>query len=100
MIRELTIEFNTGSWFIEAPFTDGNDILDMVFGGAKECGGKIVYLFDHGWVHTETIKKAKEREMFKEVCLFKDVTSGREFTGTFIDALEYIDKELVHYRKE
>ncbi len=94
MARSLNIEFIAGSWYIEAPSVKGNDILDISFGSAKESAGKIVYLFDHAGVHPSAIKDARDREMFKEMCDFHDITHDKHFTGSFIDALEYISSKF------
>ena len=94
MARKLLIEFLTGSWYIEASSTDGSDIDDIAFGGARENNGKIVYIFDHKWVHPKALSEAKKREQFKEVCDFHDTTHDKYFTGNFIDALEYIKREM------
>lgn len=94
MARKISIEFLTGSWYIEASSTNGVDIEDIAFGGARENEGKIVYIFDHAWVNPKALDEAKKREQFKEMCDFHDTTHDKHFAGSFIDALEYIKREF------
>ena len=61
---------------------------------------KIAYLFDM-LVHDEDLEIAKEDERFQEVCEFKtrkihndDTETKSTFTGTFVEALEFIKKAL------
>lgn len=64
-----------------------------LFAKGSTFKNKIVYLFDISFVYLE---KARRDKRYYEVCNFKhiDENSGevvKQFQGTFIDALEYIE---------
>ena len=98
--RKFTIEiYNKCDWYIEIdgvknfedyPYLGGE--IDYGFGGSRSTkDSKIARIFDID-VRDSDLEKAQNDERFKEVCEF---THGKHnFKGTFIDALEYIKKEL------
>ncbi|WP_162165593.1 hypothetical protein [Campylobacter fetus] len=90
--RKFVIEFYGIEWFIEVPNYDdkGTKGLGIVAPITSLKEGKIARIFDILTPGTEDIDEAKEYKEFHEICDFEVVSNGHKFTGTFIDALEYI----------
>ena len=62
-----------------------------IFGQDGLEDNKIIYLFDIV-PRDKYIDEAKKDPRFYEVCNFEDIETNHKFTGTFIDALNYIKK--------
>lgn len=90
--RKFTIEFYGIEWFIEAPDYDEDKSkgLKIIKPITSVIDGKIVQIFDIFTPLKEDIDEAKEYKEFYEICDFEVLANGHKFTGTFIDALEYI----------
>ncbi|MDX9814410.1 MAG: hypothetical protein WC144_01510 [Sulfurimonas sp.] len=102
MARKITIEILTGSWFMEDRGLlledKDEDNEEFVYASWALNKNRIVYLFDHLVVKIDD--KIKEDKRFLEVCEFIYLVDDKEqkrFTGTFIDALEFIKKEGSFY---
>lgn len=90
--RKFTIEYIGIEWFIEA-FDYNKDKakgLKIIAPITSTIDGKIAQIFDIFTPSKEEINKAKEYKEFYEICDFEVLESGHKFTGSFIDALEYI----------
>ncbi|EAH8299632.1 hypothetical protein ABC405_000666 [Campylobacter fetus] len=90
--RKLIIGYYGIEWDIKATNYDENRAkgLKIVKPITSVMGGKIVEIFDILTPYQEDIEEAKEYKEFYEVCDFEVLSNGHKFTGTFIDALEYI----------
>lgn len=98
--RKFNIEiYDKCDWFIELAGVDDlsnypsfSGTIDYSFAKSRSTKDKkIAYLFDID-VRDDDLQKAQDDERFKEICEFKH--DKHSFKGTFIDALEYIKKEL------
>ncbi|AVK80943.1 hypothetical protein CFT13S00388_02205 [Campylobacter fetus subsp. testudinum] len=90
--RKLIIEFLGIEWFIEIPDYDDKVTkgLGIIAPITSVKNGKIARIFDIFAPETECINEAKEHKEFYEICDFEVPQTNHKFTGTFIDALEYI----------
>ena len=90
--RKFTIEYIGIEWFIEALNYDKDKAkgLKIIAPITSTIDGKIAQIFDIFTPSKEEINKAKEYKEFYEICDFEVLESGHKFTGSFIDALEYI----------
>ena len=90
--RKFTIECLGIEWFIESQFgIDNSDSqLDIIRPITKIRDDKVVRIFDIFTPSKKDIDKAKEYKEFYEICDFEVLANGHKFSGTFIDALEYI----------
>jgi hypothetical protein len=94
MARKITIEILGIDWYIEDKELLGkdDDSEDSLYFANWSCyKNKIVHLHDCITVKIED--SILENKMFLEVCNFTHDKTN--FTGTFIDALNYI-KEQIH----
>jgi hypothetical protein len=68
---------------------------DIIFAKERiDKNGKLLWVFDAGFLD-EYSEKPKTKKRFKEVAEFTVVIDEKEkgkFTGTFLDALEYVKK--------
>jgi len=92
MVREITLEILTNSWFVEdRKLLDiAKDTDDNYFASLKTYQDKIVYAFDHLVLHIDEEMRSDKR--FLEVCNF--TYEDTKFTGTFIEALEFLKRNL------
>ncbi|WP_057040897.1 hypothetical protein [Campylobacter fetus] len=89
--RKLTIGSYGIEWAIKDPnHGDEAQGLGIIAPITSVMGGKIVEIFDILTPYQEDIDEAKEYKEFYEICDFEVLSNGHKFTGTFIDALEYI----------
>ncbi len=89
---EWYIEIDTVNDFSEYPYLGGD--IEYSFGGSKSTqDGKIARIFDID-VRDTDLELAKDDKRFKEVCDFRH--DKHSFKGTFIDALDYIKKEIAN----
>ncbi|WP_162165621.1 hypothetical protein [Campylobacter fetus] len=90
--RKFTIEFYEIEWFIDlqSHIDNGDSQLDIIRPITKIRDKRIARIFDIFAPETECIDKAKEHKEFYEICDFEVPQTNHKFTGTFIDALEYI----------
>ncbi|AGZ81521.1 hypothetical protein A0Y14_08020 [Campylobacter fetus] len=90
--RKFTIEFYEIEWFIDlqSHIDNGDSQLDIIQPITKTRDKRIARIFDIFAPETEYIDKAKEYKEFYEICDFEVPQTNHKFTGTFIDALEYI----------
>ncbi|EAK0830870.1 hypothetical protein A0X03_08465 [Campylobacter fetus] len=90
--RKLIIGYYGIEWAIKAPDYDdkGTKGLGIIAPITSVKDGKIVEVFDILTPHKEDIDDAKEYKEFYEICDFEVPQTNHKFTGTFIDALEYI----------
>lgn len=94
--RKFTIEYLGIEWFIQAPNYDDNKAkgLKIIAPITSTIDGKIAQIFDIFTPSKKDIDKAKEYKEFYEICDFEVLANGHKFSGTFIDALEYIKANL------
>ncbi|WP_086246439.1 hypothetical protein [Campylobacter vicugnae] len=90
--RKFNIEYLGIEWFIEALNYDKDKAkgLKIIAPITSTIDGKIAQIFDILTPSKQDIDEAKEYKEFYEICDFEVLESGHKFTGTFIDALEYI----------
>ncbi|WP_162166916.1 hypothetical protein [Campylobacter fetus] len=90
--RKLIIGYYGIEWDIKVPGYDEDkaDVLKIIKPITSVMDGKIVEIFDILTPHKEDIDDAKEYKEFYEICDFEVPQTNHKFTGTFIDALEYI----------
>ncbi|OCR91816.1 hypothetical protein [Campylobacter fetus] len=90
--RKFTIEFYEIEWFIDlqSHIDNGDSQLDIIRPITKIRDKRIARIFDIFAPETECINEAKEYKEFYEICDFEVPQTNHKFTGTFIDALEYI----------
>ena len=90
--RKFTIEYLGIEWFIQAPNYDESKAkgLKIIAPITSVIDGKIAQIFDIFTPSKEDIDEAKEYKEFYEICDFEVLANGHKFSGTFIDALEYI----------
>ncbi|OCR95326.1 hypothetical protein [Campylobacter fetus] len=90
--RKFTIEFYEIEWFIDlqSHIDNGDSQLDIIRPITKIRDKRIARIFDIFAPETEYINEAKEYKEFYEICDFEVPQTNHKFTGTFIDALEYI----------
>lgn len=90
--RKFTIEYLGIEWFIEAPDYNKDKAkgLEIIAPITSTIDGKIAQIFDIFTPSKEEINQAKKYKEFYEICDFEVLASGHKFTGSFIDALEYI----------
>ncbi|AHE94373.1 hypothetical protein GZ989_003905 [Campylobacter fetus] len=90
--RKFNIEYLGVEWFIEAPSYDEDKAkkLKIIAPITSVIDGKIAQIFDILTPQQEDIEEAKKYKEFHEICDFEVLSNGYKFTGTFIDALEYI----------
>ena len=90
--RKFTIEYIGIEWFIErqSDIDSGDSQLDIIRPITKIRDDKVVRIFDIFAPSYDAINQAKKYKEFYEICDFEVVSNGYKFTGTFIDALEYI----------
>ncbi|MBE6429880.1 MULTISPECIES: hypothetical protein [Campylobacter] len=60
------------------------------FATFEAVNGKIMHFFDICKITDELLSVARDDELMQEICDFEVLESGYKFTGSFIDALEYI----------
>ena len=90
--RKFNIEYLGIEWFIEALNYDKDKAkrLKLIAPITSTIDGKIAQIFDILTPSKEDIDEAKEYKEFYEICDFEVLANGYKFTGSFIDALEYI----------
>ncbi|EAK0814759.1 hypothetical protein A0W75_03250 [Campylobacter fetus] len=90
--RKFVIEFYGIEWFVDLPshIDDGDSGLKIIQPITRIRDKRIVRIFDIFTPSKENIDEAKEYKEFYEICDFEVSPNGHKFTGTFIDALEYI----------
>lgn len=90
--RKFNIEYLGIEWFIEALNYDKDKAkgLKIIAPITSTIDGKIAQIFDILTPSKQDIDEAKEYKEFYEICDFEVLTNGHKFTGSFIDALEYI----------
>ncbi|MDV2490016.1 hypothetical protein RVY88_03410 [Campylobacter sp. TJR-1] len=71
-------------------YIDKKRLYKYPFATFKSKAGKIIHFFDIGKITDELLNIAKKDELMSEICDFEVLPNGHKFTGTFIDALEYI----------
>ncbi|OCS05547.1 hypothetical protein AC237_00010 [Campylobacter fetus subsp. testudinum] len=72
---------------------DKKRLYNYPFATFEVENNKIVHFFDIGAITSEILDIAKNDELMQETCEFEVLihnTFKENFTGTFIDALEYI----------
>ena len=93
MARKITIEILGIDWYIEDKELiglDDNNGEDLSFANWSYYEDKIVHL--HDCIAVKIEDSLLENKMFLEVCDFTyDKTN---FTGTFIDALNYVKEQM------
>lgn len=96
MARTLEIDIWGYNWDITDKSDERSDSSAEPkgkFGIWRVFQGKINYLFDY-YMHESAIKESKSDPLFSEVCEFVYPAEEIRFTGTFIDALEFIENRL------
>lgn len=90
--RKFNIEYLGIEWFIEALNYDKDKAkrLKLIAPITSIIDGKIAQIFDILTPSKQDIDEAKEYKEFYEICDFEVLANGYKFTGSFIDALEYI----------
>ncbi|ALV24400.1 hypothetical protein CIG2463D_0823 [Campylobacter iguaniorum] len=90
--RKFNIEYLGIEWFIEVSNYDKDKTkgLKIISPITSVIDGKIAQVFDILTPQQEDIEEAKEYKEFYEICDFEVLSNGHKFSGTFIDALEYI----------
>ena len=90
--RKFNIEYLGIEWFIEALNYDKDKAkgLKIIAPITSTIDGKIAQIFDILTPSKQDIYESKEYKEFSEICDFEVLSNGYKFTGTFIDALEYI----------
>jgi hypothetical protein len=111
-LRELTIDIDKDyEWDILLKFLDTQiqnyniipnyeviaNTKTLFADARKDKDGNIVYLLDN-FVSDKNLTLAKKESRFLEVCSFTDLENNTNFVGTFVDALEYIKKQMQTYR--
>ncbi|WP_096022291.1 hypothetical protein [Campylobacter lanienae] len=92
--RKFAIGYGGIEWDIEAfdYNEDKSKRVKIIAPITSTIDGKIAQIFDIFTPSKEEINKAKEYKEFYEICNFEVLANGHKFTGSFIDALEYILK--------
>ncbi|WP_277640817.1 hypothetical protein [Wolinella succinogenes] len=102
MARTLIIENDCYNWDIsesgEPPEHEGGDEPLGNYGIWRTNKERILYLFSCD-VSNAQIEESKMDSRFLEVCEFTHPQSGVRFTGTWIDALKFIQKTLTEAQK-
>lgn len=97
MARTLIIENDCYNWDIgengEMPEHEGGDEPRGNYGIWSTSKEKILYLFGYE-LYDRQIEESKKDPRFSEVCDFIHPQSGARFRGTWIEALEFIQKKL------
>ncbi|WP_418185596.1 hypothetical protein ACNSOS_01010 [Aliarcobacter vitoriensis] len=100
MVRKIIIKILEPDWYIEDRelLEKGEYKGDEYYAHFDVLDEKITYL--HDCISVKIDDKIKEDKRFLEVCEFIYLVDDKEqkrFTGTFIDALEFIKKEGSFY---
>lgn len=102
VVRTLVIDIWGYNWDITDPSDkrgDASTELKGKFGIWRAHKGRINYLFDY-YMHEDALEESKSDPLFQEVCEFIYPAENRCFRGTWIEALEFIQKRLPTPLKE
>ncbi len=105
MARTLEIDIWGYNWDITDPIDERGDSsteLKGRFGIWRAHKGKLNYLFDY-YMHEHALQESKDDPLFQEICEFTYPAENLRFSGTFIDALEFIQNRLpapFYFKKE
>jgi len=75
------------------PYSDYEGVKDAPMGICVKQDDKILAIYENVAPDDEMIAKANELEIFKEECRFTHLKHS--FTGNFVDALIYIQKQYI-----
>ncbi|RUT51050.1 hypothetical protein [Campylobacter fetus] len=98
-MRRICLYIDEAEWGIYDPnepeyydkkYIDKERLNKYPFAAIHIKNNKIICFFDIGKITDELLSMAKNDEHMSEICDFEVLSNGYKFTGTFIDALEYI----------